>query len=376
VTFTTTILEDPVPSLQLRQGKKTMKILLRTIAVLVLLVTTSPLHAQWLKHPMPGVPRTRDGAPNLSAAAPRTADGKPDFSGVWGTDAGPSLFYIPGGLKPDEIKPWVGELIQQRAENFQRDDQQVRCLPEGPRFNHFVALPKKIVQTPNLIIVLSEDLTYRQIFLDGRALPKDPSPSFMGYSIGHWEGDTLVVESTGFKDTTWLDFAGHPHTEALRLTERYRRLDVGHMEIQETFEDRAIYSRPMTVTVKATLVPDTDLLEYVCAENEKDRGRLIGTVTEEKKSFTPVNVAPAVLAQYAGTYDWRWPENPTIPSLWSVTLVDGALQLVGAPMVPISETLFLWADSNRIEFVKDAQGRVTHFVAVFVEGNMVAKKVR
>ena len=114
----------------------------------------------------------------------------------------------------------------------------------------------------------------------------------------------------------------------------------------------------------------------MCAENEKDRGRLIGTVTEEKKTFTPVKVAPAVLAQYVGTYDWRWPENPTIPSLWSVTLMDGALYMVGAPMVPISETQFLWADSNRIEFVKDAQGRVTHFTAIFVEGNMVAKKVR
>ena len=353
-----------------------MKTLLHTIAVLVVLGTMSPLHAQWLKHPTPGLPRARDGAPNLSAPAPRTADGKPDFSGVWGTDAGPSLFYIPGDLKPDEIKPWVRELLQQRSENFQREDQQVRCLPEGPRFNHFVALPKKIVQTPNLIVVLSEDLTYRQIFVDGRSLPKDPSPSFMGYSVGRWEGDTLVVESTGFKEATWLDFAGHPHTEALRVTERYRRLDVGHMEIQETFRDPDIYSRPFTVKVTATLVPDTDLLEYVCAENERDRGRLIGTVTEEKKTFTPVKVPAAVLAQYVGTYDWRWPENPTIPSLWTVTLMDGTLYLVGAPMVPISETQFLWADSNRIEFVKDAQGRVTHFSAIFVEGDLVAKKIR
>lgn len=352
------------------------KMLSRALAVVVLSCVPLPAHAQWLKHPTPGTPRTKDGAPNLSAPAPRTADGKPDLSGVWGTDAGPSLFYIPGDLKPDEIKPWVRGLIEQRSENFQRDDQQVKCLPEGPRFNHFVALPKKIIQTPNVIVVLSEDLTYRQIFLDGRSLPKDPNPSFMGYSVGHWEGDTLVVESTGFKDSTWLDFAGHPHTEALRLTERYRRLDVGHMEIQETFQDREIYSRPFTVQVKATLVPDTELLEYVCSENEKDRGRLIGTVSEEKKTFTPVTVAPAVLAQYVGTYDFRWPENPTIPSLWSVTMADGALQLVGAPMVPISETQFLWADSNRIEFVKDAQGRVTHFIAVFVEGDLVAKRVQ
>jgi len=351
------------------------KMLSRALVAVVLVVLPSHVHAQWLKHPTPNTPRTKAGAANLSAPAPRTADGKPDFSGVWGTDAGPSLFYIPGDLKPDEIKPFVRTLLQERSENFQRDDQQVKCLPEGPRFNHFVALPKKIIQTPNVIVVLSEDLTYRQIFLDGRSLPKDPSPSFMGYSVGHWEGDTLVVESTGFKDSTWLDFAGHPHTENLRLTERYRRIDVGHMEIQETFQDKEIYSRPISVKVNATLVPDTELLEYVCAENEKDRDRLIGTVTEEKKTFTPVKVAPAVLAQYVGTYDFRWPENPTIPSLWSVTMADGQLQMVGAPMVPISETQFMWADSNRIEFVKDAQGRVTHFKAVFVEGDLVAKKV-
>jgi hypothetical protein len=300
-----------------------MRRLLRTVAVLTL-GASAPLHAQWMNHPTPGIPRTASGAPNLSAPAPRTADGKPDLSGVWGTDAGPALFYVPGGLKPTEIKPWVGELLKKRGDNFGIEDQQVRCLPEGPRFNHFVALPKKIVQTPTLILVLSEDLTYRQIFLDGRQLPKDPSPSFMGYSVGHWEGDTLVVESTGYKDATWLDFAGNPHSEALRLTERYRRVDFGRIEIQETFTDPEIYSRPMTVQVTATLVPDTDLLEYVCSENEKDRPRLVGTVSAEEK---------AIKAE------------------------------------------FVWAAGNRLKFVKDAQGRVTHFEVIFVEGNLIAKRV-
>jgi hypothetical protein len=351
-----------------------MKILLRTVVVLLLFGMPSPLQAQWLKHPTPGLPRTGDGAPNLSAPAPRTADGKPDFSGVWGMDAGPSLFYIPGDLKPGEIKPWAGELVQQRGEHLERDDQSVRCLPEGPRFNHFVAFPKKIVQTPTLIIVLAEDLSYRQIFLDGRALPQDPSPSFMGYSVGRWEGDTLVVETIGFKDVTWLDFAGHPHSEALRLTERYRRLDFGHMEIQETFQDADIYSRPLTVQVKATLVPDTDLLEYVCAENEKDRPRLVGTLTEVRKAFTPATLPSTVLARYVGTYDFRFPENPSIPSLMSVTLADGTLRLGGAPLVPMSETKFLWG-SNPLEFVTDQQGRVTHFVTIFVEGDLVAKRM-
>jgi len=353
-----------------------MKITQWTAVIVLLFCTTSPLHAQWLKHPTPGIPRNPDGAPNLAAPAPRTAEGNPDFSGVWGFDAGPSLFYIAGGLKPDEIQPSAREAAKQQTENLFRDDPP-GCLPEGPRFNHFLALPNKIVQTPTLMMVMSENLTYRQIFLDGRALPEVVTPSFMGYSVGHWEGDTLVVETIGYNDTTKLDFAGHPHTEDLRLIERYRRLDFGHMEIQETFSDPAVYSRPLTVTVKATLVPDTELLEYVCAQNEKDRRgqHLVGTRSEEMKAIKPVKVAPEILAQYVGTYDFRWPENPTVPSVWAVTMANGELFLVGAPLTPLSETQFLWAGSNRLEFVKDAQGRVTHFVGVFVEGNLIVKRI-
>ena len=250
----------------------------------------------------------------------------------------------------------------------------MHCLPEGPRFNHFVAMPKKIVQTPTLIVVLSEDLSFRQIFMDGRPLPEDPNPSFMGYSVGRWEGDTLVVETIGYKDRTWLDWAGHPHSEGLRVTERYRRLDFGRIEIEETFHDPEVYSQPIKVQVKATLVPDTDLLEYVCKENEKDRDRLIGTLSEVHKTHTPVHVAPAVLAQYVGTYDFRFPENPTIPSIMTVGLVNGTLTLGGAPLVPIAENRFLFG-SNPIEFVKDKHGRVTHFVGTFVEGDIPGKKL-
>ncbi len=184
---------------------------------------------------------------------------------MWGLDAGPSLFYIAGELKPGDAKPEVAKMLQAREENLGFDDPIVHCLPEGPRFNHFVAFPKKIVQTPSLIIVLAEDMSYRQIFMDGRPLPNDPNPSFMGYSVGRWDGDTLVVETIGFKERTWLDWAGHPHGEKLRLTERWRRLDFGRMEIAETFTDPEFYSRPMNVKVTGTLVPDTDLLEYVCA---------------------------------------------------------------------------------------------------------------
>ena len=350
-----------------------MRIVVRTLAALLVFGVGSA-DAQWLNHPTPGIPRTKDGKPNLSAPAPRTADGKPDFSGVWGLDAGPALFYIAGELKPGEADPAVGKLLQAREENIQFDDPFVHCLPEGPRFSHFLAFPKKIVQTPNLVIVLGEDLTYRQIFLDGRPLPKDPNPSFMGYSVGRWEGDTLVVESVGYKERTWLDFAGNPHSEQLRLTERWRRLDFGRLEIQETFVDPVYYKRPLNVKVTGTLVPDTDLLEYVCAENERDRPKLIGTATEMRKQYKPVKVAPEVLAQYVGIYDFRFPENPTVPSMWPVTLNEGLLFIGPVPLTPISDSRFLLG-TNPLEFIKDAQGRVTHFSTIFVEGDLIGRRV-
>lgn len=330
--------------------------------------------AQWINYPTPGIPRNADGTPNLSAPAPRTPDGKPDFSGVWGLDAGPSLFYIAGELKPGDAKPVVAKILEEREANLQFDDPIVHCLPEGPRFNHFVAFPKKIVQTPTLIIVLGEDMSYRQIFMDGRPLPTDPNPSFMGYSVGRWDGDTLVVESIGYKERTWLDWAGHPHGEQLRLTERWTRLDYGRMEIQETFEDPEYYSRPMNVKVTGTLVPDTDLLEYICAENERDRPKMIGTAAEVRKQYTPVKVAPEILAQYAGTYDFRFPENPTVPSLMVVSVNDGGLFLGPVPLVPIAENRFLLGP-NPMEFVKDESGRVTHFSATFVEGDLIGRRL-
>jgi hypothetical protein len=347
------------------------------LCVVLLLLSITPLQAQWVNHPTPDLPRTPDGQPNLSAPAPRMADGKPDFSGVWGFDAGVQLFNIALGLRPEDIKPWAAELAKQRADAPLVNDQIGTCLPEGPRFNHWLAYPKKIIQTPRVLVILGEDLTYRQIFLDGRALPAVTTPSFMGYSVGHWEGDTLVVETIGYKDATRLDWIGHPHTENLRLTERWRRRDFGHIEIQETLEDPDIYSRPLSVTVKVTLVPDTELLEYVCVENEKDRAQLVGTVSQDMKAAKPVKVAPAILEQYVGTYDFRWPENPAVSSPWPVTIANGDLLMFGVPMVPLSETKFLWAaTANPIEFVKDAQGHVTHAIFTSVEGDTVVKKLK
>ena len=335
----------------------------------------APVVAQWIDQPTPGIPRTVAGKPDMAAPTPRTADGHPDLSGLWGLNPGAYTMNIAAELKPDEIRPQANELFKQRLVNLQRDDpSQFRCLPQGPRFNLFPPLMIKLVQTPALIVALSEDLTYRQIFLDGRQLPKDPDPSFMGYSVGHWEGDTLVVQTIGFKDTTWLDFGGHPHSEVLRTTERYRRRDVGHMEIEETLEDPVHYARPWTIVIQAHYVPDTELLEYVCAENERDRRHLVGTAFDDEKYA--VKVAPAVLAAYVGTYEFFYPENPTTGIHYNVTLSDGQLFMATegkdkAPLTPLSETLFsLFGD--RLEFARDGRGAVTHFAFIAAEGNLKA----
>ena len=186
---------------------------------LAVLLTIGALPAQWLDHPTPGIPRSADGKQNLSALTPRAPDGKPDLSGIWSMNAGKYTSNITADFKPGEIPSWAEALYKRRREDLGKDSPTAVCLPMGPVINLLPVAMKKIMQTPGLIAILYEDLTYRQIFLDGRDLPKDPNPSFMGYSVGQWEGDTLVVESNGFKDRTWLDFGGHPHSEELHTTE-------------------------------------------------------------------------------------------------------------------------------------------------------------
>ena len=167
-----------------------------------LLLYCATLHAQWVNLPIPGTPRTPDGKPNLSAPVPRTAEGKPDLSGLWGVNPGNYGANVAADLKPEDIQPWAADLVKQRAANIGKDQPSaVGCLPHGPSVNTISFLMQKFIQTPNVLVILLEELNYRQIHLDGRALPKDPDPSFMGYSVGRWEGDTLIAESTGFKDS-------------------------------------------------------------------------------------------------------------------------------------------------------------------------------
>lgn len=253
----------------------------------VLLVSSKPAAGQWLNQPTRGIPRTADGKPDLTAPAPRAADGKPDLSGVWQPAADPTgsaggvegivapryLIDVTRDLKPEEVpfQPWAAALYKQRNDDFRRDNPLIRCLPAGvPRLIAYTH-PYKIVQTSELIVILYESATmFRQIFLDGRQLPKDPQPSWMGYSIGRWEGDVLVVETIGFNDKTWLDGSGHPHSEEMRLTERFTRRDFGRLDIGVVIDDPKTYTKPLSYVQPQMLLPDTDLLEYVCAENAKE----------------------------------------------------------------------------------------------------------
>jgi hypothetical protein len=349
--------------------------IVRTVIAVSLTAIVLRAQAPWLQQKTPGIPRKADGKPELSARAPRSADGHPDLSGVWRIAVSPGyVANIAADLKPGDVQPWAQALYQNRAENLGKDDPwTVKCLPLGPRHITNGGLAR-LIQTPGLIAILYEDLAYRQIHMDGRTLPKDPDPSYMGFSVGHWEGNTLVVESTGFKDTTWLDMGGHPHTEALRVTERFQRRDLGHMDLRVTIDDPKAYTKPWTLAASINLVPDTELLESVCAEDEKDAAHLVGRTAEEKK----VVVSPEILAAYAGTYEEVSNSNPDyVVQRFTVTLSGDQLFLdIGgkgrAPLFPLSQTTFSPRLLGTYEFVKNGAGVVTHLIAYSTEGDVKA----
>jgi hypothetical protein len=342
--------------------------------VIVLSALTAPLAAQWLQYPTPGIPRTPDGKPNLTAPAPRTTDGKPDLSGLWQrTNNQKYRRNIAADLKPGEIQPWARDLYAQRMEDLGKDSPVAQCLPYGPAYATSERM-FKIVQTPGLIVMLDQDLTFRQIFMDGRPLEKEPNPTWMGYSVGRWDGDTLVVESYGYNDKTWLDGNGSPHTEALRVTERYRRGNFGHMDIEVTLTDSAAYARPLTAKFTADLEPDTELLEAVCAEgNQKSLDNWIGKASDAKRNEP--KVAPDILAKYVGTYIEQdlWGEGPhprTIQITESGGRLFGELSNRGkAELTALSNTTFSGLFGWSIRFVTDNQGTTTHLLEMHISGN-------
>jgi len=250
------------------------------------------LSAQWFNYPTSGVPKLPDGSPNLSAPAPRMSDGKPDLSGIWAPPRRAALneslegqlnvtgpFWDFNTVLKDGLpyQPWAAEAYKKRHAENSAANPDVHCMPLGILQMHTHPFPRRILQVPGLIAILHErDLEYRQIFTDGRPLPQDPQPSWNGYSTGKWDGDTLVVESNGFRDGLWADYNGSPLTDAAKLTERFHRVNFGTLEIEVTVNDPKVYTKPWTVKLTLAIQLNTEVLEYVCLEGEKDSAHMVG----------------------------------------------------------------------------------------------------
>jgi hypothetical protein len=266
-------------------------------ASILLLAASCGAPAQWLNYPTPGTLRTRDGKPNLTAPARRAANGKPDLSGVWQVEPTPvdemkrlfgdlSAFGALGDstsafskylvdilvdFKPEEspLRPEFANVLRQRAKE---DTPLLHCLPIGVPADDLIPGPFKIIQTPGLILIRNEyENSFRQVYTDGRKPPADPDPLWLGYSVGKWDGDTLQVDTVGFNDKSWLDGSGHPHSESLHVVERFHRRDFGHMDMEISIDDPKVYTKPFSIKFTQLLLPDTDVTEYFCNENEKDR---------------------------------------------------------------------------------------------------------
>ncbi len=245
-------------------------------AILVLLAL--PVGAQWLNFPAKGIPRLADGSPDLSAPTPRLEDGRLDIFGIWMPDP-TYIGDITKDLEPGAVsmRPWAAELYQHRRDTLSKEDPTGWCVPGGVPRNNAVPYPFKILNANGEVVILYEAVhSFRQIFTDGRAHPEDPNPNWLGYSVGHWEDDAFVVETTGFVEESWIDNNGHPGTSEMKVTERFARKDFGHMDIEITIDDPKAYTKPWTVVLPLTLTPDDELLEYICSENNKDLEHLVG----------------------------------------------------------------------------------------------------
>jgi len=267
-----------------------MKPVVRVLSIVAVLAAFVPtLLAQWPAYPAGTIPKDAKGEPDMNAPAPRMPDGKPDFSGLWrGAPTGgrgapapvaapgtpPIAMFrdvaqnIPGGLP---IKPEFAAIKKVRQDNNSKDNPEAHCLPMGLMQFHTQGFPRKFIQTPKLLVILYEaSYGIRQIFLDGRPLPgNDPEPWYYGYSTGRWEGDTLVVETSGFRDDGWLDIVGTPMTEQAKMTERFRRVSYGRMEIDITVDDPKAYTKPWTVRHNQVFMPDQEIIEFICEENQR-----------------------------------------------------------------------------------------------------------
>jgi hypothetical protein len=349
------------------QKQKIVRIV--AIAAVSACLSSTRALAQWLSYPAPGIPRTPDGKPNLAAPTPRASDGKPDLTGIWaGPGAGSYDRNITRDLKLGDIQPWAEKLYQQRVLNEGKDSPRASCLPDPFVYYHAVDVAR-IVQTPGLIVVMYQGTTnsvHRTIFTDGRKLPVDPNPTWMGYSVGRWEGDTLVVDTAGFNDRGWLDIEGHPHTEALHITERFLRRDFGHMDLEITIDDPKTFTRPFSLKMPQRLTPDTDLIESVC-ENDRSVPHMLGG--------TGAKLAPEVLSKYTGTYAFADGQSAVITMEGELLFLQAGANPLKLPVVVDTGNVFISrTNGDLIEFLTDARGTVTGFI--FHQGGTDRKAVR
>ena len=344
---------------------------MRLLFAALILTLAPPAGAQWLDRPTPGIPRTPDGKPNLTAPTPRGADGKPDLTGVW---EGP----VPAGRPtPGDLQPWVLDLATRHQQEYYKRRPYYQCRPSGPEAERFGGW-KRIMQTPAAIAVLQDDLTYRVIHTDGRQLEAEPAPNWSGYSVGRWEGDTLVVESAGFNDKTWTSRYGITHTEKLRVTERYRRPDFGHLLVEVTYTDPGAYTRPWSFSTDLTLAADTEMLEAIC---EKSSEAWTGTLNDA--AGTAPRIPREILSRYAGVYNGIYGGRPRTYEVWldgdrlmakiPGDTIEGGLGATGLDegaariLVPQSETVFEGLGLG-YRFVVDEQGVATAMIVIHISG--------
>jgi hypothetical protein len=308
---------------------------------------SSLANAQWLKQPTPNIPRRPDGRPNLASPAPRAADGHVDLSGPW--NGRPVVIPVP----QDALTARSKALIREREEHYFRDRPAFQCQPSGPET---MLGWRRIIQTPSLIAIAYETLVYRLIFMDGRALEDDPERTWMGYSVGRWEGDTLVVDSFGFNDRTWLDARGLPHTEALHTTERYVRRTLGQLQVELTVTDPGAFAGSWTTTYTLQFQPDSEMVEGVC----ENRSRWLGSLSDAEQSAAAVS--PFTLAKYVGVYRGLWGTQPRTVrvELEGATLYVNGILGERVRLIPQSETAFSGTDGLSFEF--DPNGNPAAFM--------------
>ena len=353
-------------------------------AAWLLLCATTTVQAQWFDWMSPGVPRTADGRPDLVAPVPVMPDGKPDLSGIWvPDDARGSLF------DSSKIQGWAQDAMIEAENTFYTNDPRFHCLPSGPSnypAGATVGGVRRMVQHPDFIAILHPDMTYRQVYMDGRALEDEPLlPTWMGYSTGHWEGDTLVIESNGYNDRTWITREGLPHTDKLRITERYRRLDYGHMEVHITYDDAGTFTETVEATVDLMLTPDAGMLEVICNESETGQKHYSGELSQAEMKV--VELPESTLQRYVGTYQGPWLGNMIKAE---VVLENGALFLIRTPrysdtggntdsaksrLVPQSETAFDCSCGLGFVFTVGESGVATEVSEVHVSGAWPFKRL-